>query len=173
MSNRSPERLAERAYELGFAYEGEYHHCAQSVIAAVQDALDIRNEEVLRAATGLAGGAGLSGEGSCGAFVGGAMLFGQRFGRGRDSLHDSDADDKAYELTYELYERFIEKYGSCVCRGVQDAIFGRCFDLLNPEDKEAFDAAGAHADKCTGVVGTAAQWIAEIILREEGNEPHR
>ncbi len=170
MSDRDGEACGERARELGFAYEGEYHHCAQSVIAAVQEALGIPDEAVLRAATGLAGGAGLSGEGSCGAFVGGGMLFGQRFGRGRDSLHDRDADDKAYELTYELYERFIETYGSCVCRGVQRAVFGRSFDLLDPEDKEAFDAAGAHTDKCTGVVGTAARWIAEIIVREEGYE---
>jgi C_GCAxxG_C_C family probable redox protein len=173
MPDRSAEEIAQQAYDLGFEYEGKYHHCAQSVIAAVQEALDMRDEAVLRAATGLAGGAGLSGEGSCGAFAGGAMLFGQVFGRGRDELDDRDADDKAYELTHELYQRFIEQYGSCVCRGVQAAIFGRSFDLLNPQDKEAFDVAGAHADKCTRVVGTAAQWIAEMVLREEGNELHR
>ena len=173
MPARSAEEMAQRAYDLGFRYEGEYRHCAQSVIAAVQEALEIPDDGVLRAATGLAGGAGLSGEGSCGGFAGGAMLFGQRFGRGRDQLDDRDADDKAYELTHELYERFIEEYGSCVCRGVQAAIFGRSFDLLSAQDKEAFDAAGAHDDKCTAVVGTAARWIAEIILREEGNTADR
>jgi len=170
MSDRAQREIAQQAYQLGFEYEARYHHCAQSVIAAVQEALDMPDDEVLRAGTGLAGGAGLSGEGSCGAFAGGAMLFGQRFGRGWDKLDDRSADDKAYELTHELYQRFIERYGSCLCRGVQEAIFGRSFDLLDPGDKQAFDEAGAHEDKCTTVVGTAARWIAEVILREEGHK---
>ena len=37
------ETIFKKAYDLGFAYERDYMGCAQCVIAALQDTLDIRN----------------------------------------------------------------------------------------------------------------------------------
>lgn len=67
-----------------------------------------------------------------------------------------------------LHDRFVERYGSVVCAGVQSKIFGRSFLLRNAEQKEAFHAAGAHrdTDKCCSVVGFGARWAAELILDE-------
>ena len=39
-------------------------------------------------------------------------------------------------------------------------------DLWNPEEKDQFEEAGAHADKCTTVVAQASAWTTEIILQE-------
>ena len=44
---------------------------------------------------------------------------------------------------------------------------GRAFDLRDPAEREAFEAAGAHEAKCTGVVARAAQWGVEIIGEEQ------
>lgn len=43
---------AEKAYQLGKEYEQTYKGCSQSVVAAIQDAFDIRNDDVFKAATG-------------------------------------------------------------------------------------------------------------------------
>ena len=45
-------------------------------------------------------------------------------------------------------------------------LFGRSFDLLNQDEYEAFEKAGAHVDKCPSVSGNVARWTAEIILEE-------
>ncbi len=60
----------------------------------------------------------------------------------------------------------MEKYGSVICKDIHREIFGRTYDLLDPEDKQQFDDDGAHRDKCTSVVADAAAWTVEILLQE-------
>ncbi|MEM3004486.1 MAG: hypothetical protein QXK96_04235, partial [Candidatus Bathyarchaeia archaeon] len=36
----------------------------------------------------------------------------------------------------------------------------------DPKDREEFDRAGGHTDKCPDVVGKAARWTVEILLNE-------
>ena len=43
---------------------------------------------------------------------------------------------------------------------------GRSFNLWDREDYKAFLEAGGHTDKCPVVVGNAAKWAVEILLRE-------
>lgn len=170
MLDASAEEMAQRAYDLGSEYEGRFRHCAQATIAAVHEALGIEQEEVLRAATGLAGGGGKTCAGSCGGFVGGSMIFGQLFGRGRADLTAREPKDRVFRLSYQLYQRYIQEYGTVICCEIHRRIFGRTFDLWDDDDRAAFDEMGAHTEKCTAVVGTAARWIAGIILREQGYE---
>ena len=75
------EELLGKAYELGFEYEKTYKGCSQCVIAAIQDTLEIREDGVFKAATGLAGGGALTGIGACGGYVGGVMVLSQLLGR--------------------------------------------------------------------------------------------
>ena len=156
-----------RAYELGFRFERDYHGCAQSTIAAVQDSLGIRNDTVFQTASGIAGGGGGIGDGVCGGYSGGCIVMGMFFGRRRKKF-DNDNENKAtaYRLARSLHDRFKEKYGSVICREVQTKIFGRCYNLLDSEDKKLFEEAGAHDDKCTCVVGDASAWVTEILLEE-------
>ena len=65
----SKAEIQARAYELGFRYERDFHGCSQCVIAAIQDALEIGNDCVSKAGSGLAGGAGGCTDGLCGAGV--------------------------------------------------------------------------------------------------------
>lgn len=163
--------MMQKAYDLGFKYEKDYRGCTQCAIAAIQDVLNIRNDLVYKAGSGLAGGVGECIDGVCGGYSGGAMMISAFFGRtrkeeatelGRKEKYDS------FRLVAALHDKYVEKYSSAVCAGVQKKIYGRAFDLRNDEDKQGFRDAGAHEldDKCCAVVGDGARWALELILDE-------
>ena len=140
------------------------------MIVVIQDALKIKNDAVFKAGNGLTAGGGLSCEGSCGGYTGGVMVMSSIFGRRRERWdNDKEEKDCAHRMARSLMERFNLEYGSNVCKDIHQRIFGRDFDLLNPQDREAFEKLGAHIDKCTSVVGRAAAWATELILEEISN----
>jgi len=161
------EALIKRAYELGFDYEKRYHGCSQSTIAAVQDALGVRNDFVFKAAGGLAAGCGLLRDGPCGGYTGGIMVMSMFFARVRKKFDDDREENYcSFRMAVELHDKFIEEYGTIMCREIHCKIFGRSYDLWNPEEKEQFEEAGAHREKCTGVVARASAWALGILIKE-------
>lgn len=161
--DKSKEEIIERAYQLGERYEQECTGCAQTTIAGIFDAIDIKNDDVFKAASGLADGLGLSGNGTCGALVGGAMVISYLFGRERKDFKDMFKPMKAYLLSKELHDRFLEIYGTCRCHNVQESLMGRTFNLL---DKNEFEEAiqFGMVRHCSRVVGTTAKIATKIIL---------
>ena len=158
---------ADEAYECGKAYEQAYRGCGQCVLAALQDTFDLKDDNVFKAATGLAGGGGLSGDSGCGAYVGSIMMLSYLAGRPRDDFEDRTGGAmRTFRLVQRLRDRFIEEYGSVRCREIQHRIFGRPFYLMDKDDSRKFDEAGGHTDKCPDVVGNAARWTAELIEEE-------
>ncbi|MBP1715400.1 MAG: GCAxxG family protein [Deltaproteobacteria bacterium] len=174
MRNQKTDKVIKRkAYDLGFQYEKVYKGCSQCVLAAVQDLFGERNDDVFRAASGLAGGAGLCGDSGCGGYSGGIMALSQLHGRVREKFLDPERTRrKSFDLAKKLHDKFIAEYGSVICRDIQQKILGRGYYLRDPEEFEKFEKAGAHAEKCPSVVGNAAKWVAEILW-EEGNRPKR
>ncbi|HEQ79110.1 MAG TPA: C_GCAxxG_C_C family protein, partial [Euryarchaeota archaeon] len=83
LNEKGRTELAQRAYELAYHYEGEYGSCPQAVLSSIQEVLGIVDDEVIKSGHSLAGGAALSGQGTCGALVGGIMAISCRFGRPR------------------------------------------------------------------------------------------
>jgi C_GCAxxG_C_C family probable redox protein len=159
--------VAEKAYRLGRKYEAAYKGCSQCVLAAIQDVFNMRDDAIFKAASGLTGGGGICGDGSCGAYAGGILALSQLSGRTRDDFEDkAGASMKSFLLAQRLRQRFIEEFGSVVCRNIQHRIFGRPYYLMDPDDLEKFEKAGGHSDKCPDVVGKAAQWAAEIIIED-------
>ncbi len=158
-----------KAYALAFEYEQKYGSCAQCVLAAIHDIFGIVDDEVFKSGHVLAGGVGLAGDGSCGALSGGSMALSCKYGRNRENFgHGSYL--KSYKLAKKLHDRFIREYGSCICRDVQKKIFGKSFNLWNPNEYKDFESAGGHKDKCPDVAGKVAMWVAEILLEEEQSE---
>ena len=157
--------MIERAYDLGFAYERDFSGCAQSAIAAIQDALGIRNDYIFKSASGLAVGIGKLGDGPCGGYSGGAIVISMFIGRVRERF-DNDVENRrmSYKLVKELHDRYMQKYGSVICSDVQKSVFGRSYNLWDGEEFKNFEKDGAHIDKCTSVVGNASAWTVEIIL---------
>jgi len=162
--------LIEKAYKLGFEYEKSSHYCAQCVVATLQNILQIKDESLFRASYPLSGGLGSTTQGTCGALSGGAMVLGYLYGRERHEFERGISNKKAALLSKRLYERFVQEYGSCICRNIQTRLFGRSFDFWNEDDKKLFEEAGGHKDKCPAVVGKACVWTLEIILSEEGDD---
>jgi len=161
------ENAAEKAYELGKKYEQTYRGCGQCVIAALQDAFGIRNDDVFKAGTGLAGGGGLATDGSCGSYAGGIMVLSSLVGRERDNFADPERIRfRTMDLCLKFHDRFIQEYGSVVCRDIQTRVMGRPYYLADPDEMEKFHNAGAHDIYCPEVVGKAARWAAELILAE-------
>jgi hypothetical protein len=114
------------------------------------------------------------------------MVIGQLCGRSREKF-DVDAQNEigdpdfdyveaapGWEYAYELVEHFVIEYGSINCREISDQVIGRMEEeeFVRP-DSPARDALSKHRttdgydlDGCPRVVGNAAKWATEIILRE-------
>ena len=162
------DKLLKKAYELGFEYEKVYRGCSQCTIAAIQDTLNFREENVFKASTGLAAGGGLTGIGVCGGYVGSVLMIGLLCGRERDNFADPERIRfKSFRLANQLTEKYIQEFGSIICRDIQTKRFGRPYYLADPEEFEKFEKAGGHVDKCTDVVGRAARLAVEFILDED------
>jgi C_GCAxxG_C_C family probable redox protein len=158
--------VIQKAYEAARGYERSCTGCAQSTVAGLLDAFDIKSDDVFRASSGLADGIGLSGQGACGGLIGSSMVIGLLFGRTYKDHHNLLAPMKSYRLSKKIYKRFIEKYGSCRCYDIQTRLMGRTYNLMEPKDlKEAIQTG--MIDHCSEVVGWAAQNTAEIILCEQ------
>lgn len=167
MEKSNISELAEKAYQLGKEYEKTYRGCAQCVIAALQDTLGIKNDEIFKSATGLAGGAGLAADSGCGAYTGSIMMLSFLLGRERNNFSDPEGIRfRTHVLSRRLREKFIQQYGSVICRDIQSKILGRYYYLADPQEYEKFHNAGAHDVHCPEVVGKAARWMTEIILTE-------
>jgi C_GCAxxG_C_C family probable redox protein len=160
--------VTEKAYQLGKEYEQTYKGCSQSVVAAIQDAFNIRNDDVFKAATGLTAGGGMCIDGSCGAYAGAIMVLSSLLGRERDDFADlADVMFTNFELIQKLRKKFIQEYGSIICFNIQTTVFGRPYYLADMDDLERFEEAGGHdALHCPEVVAKAACWAAELIIEE-------
>lgn len=166
------EKSADKAYELGKHYEKTYRGCSQCAIAALQDVFNARNDDIFKAGTGLAGGSALACDGSCGAYVGAIMFLSSMVGRERDNFGDPEGVRfKTHQMAAKFRHKFIDEYGSVVCRNIQTKVLGRYYYLADPEEFKKFHDAGAHEIHCPEVVGKAARWMTEII-QEETLAPH-
>ena len=159
--------LMEQAYQLGFEYEKIYRGCSQCTIAAIQDTLYIREDNLFKAATGLAGGGGLTGIGVCGGYAGSIMMISWLCGRERSNFADPEKKRHvAFALSRKFGQEYNQTFGSIICRDIQTHIFGRPYYIADPHEYEAFEEAGGHDDKCTTVVGKASRLAVGFILDE-------
>jgi len=162
----SQKDVLENVYDRAFQYEAKLGSCPQCVLAALKETLDVGDDNVFKASQGLAGGTALSSQGTCGALAGGMLAISSLVGRTYQEFTEGQKKRLVFRYTKQLYDRFVGEYGSPLCCDVQKKIFGRSYVLLDKQDYEAFEKAGAHVDKCTSVAGNAAKWTAEIILYE-------
>lgn len=165
---RSEIELLEAVEANAALFEKQYHGCAQCVLAVLMETFpQIRDPEAFKSATGLAGGVGLSVEGSCGGLTGGVMGISLFYGRELQNIMDPDGERfVSYRLSAKLQERFAEEYGTSICGKIHKQVMGETYRLNQPDDWDRFIEAGGHSEKCPMVVGKAARWAAEIILAQ-------
>jgi len=159
------ENVLNRAFESGKRHEIKSTGCAQSTIAGIFEALGIENDDVFKAATGLADGVGLTGDGHCGALSGGVMAISYLFGRDGKDSGDVRKQVPALILSKKLHDQFVERYDTCRCADIQTRLVGRFFNLYDPKEMEAASKAGM-MDKCSSIVGEVARMATRIILEK-------
>lgn len=162
---KSRDVILEKAFESALNYERKCTGCGQTTIAGIFEVLGIENDDVFRSASGLADGLGLTGDGACGALVGGAMVIGYLFGRKKKDFSDMMKPMTSYILTKRLHDRFVERYGTCRCYDIQKSLMGRTFNLYDPSELKQATEYGM-IDHCSKVVGTSARLATEIIIDE-------
>ena len=150
----------------------KYSGCSQSVLLALQEGLGVGDSDSFRAATVLSGGVARRGE-TCGALLGALMAVGLVDGRSRmpDTSAYAAACTKANEIANEFQRRVEREFklkqslNSTICWDIQKGIYGRCYDLRDTTQREAFYACGGHGDEgCPKVCGIAAEVAAERLL---------
>ena len=170
MEKQTKQQMIKQAYKIGFEEERNVRGCAQCAIAAIQDALGIRNDAIYQAGSALAGGGAECTDASCGAYAGGLMMISAYFGRSRDEDPTTGRKTKydSFRLGSAFHDRFVEEYDTVICGEVHEKLFGRTYHLRNDDEKQLFRDAGAHEDddKCCAVVGNGAKWATEVILDE-------
>lgn len=157
------EEILERLERQAGDYLEAYGSCAQGTLRALQEEFGLGNSEVLKAATAMPGVA-LRGE-TCGAVIGPVMALGLAFGR--EEPEDYEAFLRTLRAAHSFCRQFEEEFGSCMCAGVQEKLFGRYFDLTDPAQMEEFAAAGA-AKQCRIPAGKAVRIAGKILLDARG-----
>ena len=161
MSPDDIEKIKTELYQTAYRYEQVYGGCSQAVIGAFKKVLGNIGDDVFQAATGLAGGVGLTGN-TCGALAGAVLVLGTYHGREFENFADpAEKRFESFQLAKELMERFEAEYGSGTCKHIQTKIMGRPYDIWT--ERDAFLAAGGHDDKCPSVCANAAKWTVEIL----------
>jgi C_GCAxxG_C_C family probable redox protein len=128
----------------------------------LQEALDLRDEGVFKAASGLAGGVARRGE-TCGALTGGIMAICQVVGR--EVIEDSEQYQKAMEPCGVMYLKFKDEVGHTICSEIHKILYGKSFNLYEQESREAFKTAGGYAPEgCPEVCRKAAKIAARVII---------
>jgi len=159
----SREELLERVERAALENEAEYHGCSQCVLKALQDNLNIGDILTLKSASALATGVALMGD-SCGALIAGVIALG--IVNGREDLADFPALQASLAPARRLYRWFRNEFGSAICRDIQTSLFGRFFNLADPEEYKKAQEAGLYDRQsgCPKVVAKVARKTAELIL---------
>lgn len=141
----------------------------------MQEEFGLGDLQSFKAATLLAGGVARRGE-TCGALLGALMALGLAMGRER--IEDTETyqqtmapgQDVSRRFQIELHNQFdfSSPLETTLCRDIQARIYGRAFDMVDTEDRQAFlDAGGHSAQGCPKVSAVAAQVAAEELMRWE------
>ncbi len=145
--------------EIARAYFLDGYNCAQSVLMAFCDDLNLDPKTAALISSPFGGGMGRLRE-VCGAVSG--MFMAAGLFCGYDSHEDDTAKKELYALVQELAQRFQERNGSIVCR-----------ELLGLDHKKDVPNPSARTEEyykkrpCADLVADAAE-ILENILAERG-----
>ncbi|MEE9198254.1 MAG: C-GCAxxG-C-C family (seleno)protein [Dehalococcoidia bacterium] len=150
------------------------------MLLSLQEEFGLGDLQSFKAATVLAGGVALRGE-TCGALLGALMALGLAIGRERmeDTEQYRQAMGPAQEVSQRFQEELQAQFGlpspldSTLCRDIQSRIYGRAFNMSDPNDLQAFlDAGGHSAQGCPKVSAVAAQVAAEQLMKWEKGQGH-
>ena len=158
--------LAEKAYQIAFDLDAKYGCCPQCVLTAVKQTVGYVTDETIKASHGLSGGGALTGDGYCGALVGGLLALGAKKGRAADKL-DKGRGMANFNASRKLVERFQAEFGGTFCKELQQHFSGRTWNLWDPQEYDEFGEA--RGSRCAHATGLVTKWV----VLELGPEKNR
>jgi C_GCAxxG_C_C family probable redox protein len=143
----SNKKITDRSKELF----GSGYGCAESVLMAVCESLNMKSALIPRIASGFCGGISNT-NGMCGAVAGGIMALNIVYGR------DDAGEDKSinYQKVQQFINDFESTFGSVSCPGLTDC------DLSTEEGHKKFKKLNIH-QKCVDFTGEATRMVLELI----------
>ena len=132
----------------------EGYNCAQSVLYAFGEDLQMDQDTALKMSCGFGAGMGRQGE-VCGAVTGGIMVLGARHGRGENE--DRKATEATYARTRELMDQFARRHGTYLCHN----LLGGC-DLTTEEGRRSFGENDLFNKVCKPCVQSVVEILEDI-----------
>jgi C_GCAxxG_C_C family probable redox protein len=174
MSIEEKNAILNRVQERASSYQFEYCGCGRSIALSLLEEFDIPYGDLaLKAASFSCLGIARTGN-TCGALIGGIIALGLAYGGNNNDYYSqiihSDAEDTHDERTYEVVQKYCRKFeqemGGFNCRDIQQKLFGRTYNLLNPAEHREFTEE--NREQCSVQVGKAARLVAEAMLEMTG-----
>jgi C_GCAxxG_C_C family probable redox protein len=115
-------------------------HCSEAMLVGLGALLTVMHPQVIKVATGFAGGIGEQKHDVCGALSGGIMVIGLLYGRGEVT----GADEECERLSALYRDCFIKEFGYTICQDLRDNWRGKpgqehCSDLVAKASKILLD----------------------------------
>ena len=134
-------------------YFNKNFNCSQSVFTTFATELGMDEKLALKLGTDFGGGA-RKGE-LCGAVAGALLVLGLYYGHCESD--DLDGKAKAYKISEEFMNRFIQRNGSVVCR----ELLG--YDLTKDKDMQIIKDKNLFGTICPEMIRNAAQILDEML----------
>jgi C_GCAxxG_C_C family probable redox protein len=131
----------------------ETYNCAQSVLAAYAEDLNLDKETALQAAVGFGGGIGRLQE-TCGAVSAAVMILGLASGFKEEDRRPKI--NEVYAKVYSFTEEFKREYGTIKCRDLLDC------DLLSEEGQKFFKEHNLK-EKCRAYVRLCCELLDKYL----------
>jgi C_GCAxxG_C_C family probable redox protein len=122
----------------------------------------MRDDNVFKAASGLAGGIGMMGD-TCGALLGASLMLGLKCGRDREEIGNFEKLKGSSVPVGKLYKWFQKEFGSANCHDIRTRFGGGAYyDFSIPWQRELAMEARVF-EKCSDLVGRTAARTAEML----------
>lgn len=141
-----------------------YHGCCRSTLYGLKQHFDFIPEELVTAATALAGGCAHGG--NCGAYCAGLLAIGLKYSPPIEDLSDEGEAKSARsrEKILAFRDAFQKEFGTTMCSDIQEHLFGRRFNLWDQKEREEWRDWPGHFEKCSSVVAKGTRMAAEFLL---------
>ena len=171
MSTEEKEQLVRKIEQTACENEIKYGGCVRILVDAFRQHLGIGDGNTVKAAIPLCSGVARSGQ-TCGGLIGGLMVIGTIFGDDKIVFYkDSPEYQETMARAFKLSDKFEKEFGGLTCREVHTSIFGRYWDLKNPEQQQEFSILRRdelHA-RCGDVVMVKSVRMTTEVIFEPGS----
>jgi len=135
------------------------YNCAQSVIVAFADVLNLSEETTLKLAAGFGGGMGRMQQ-TCGAITGAFMVIGYLKGNYQAGKESDQSREITNQLIQDFSRIFAQKHGSINCKSLID------IDLNSEEGQKKAKETDVFNKKCTFFIQTAVELLEETLAKD-------